>query len=201
MEPAIFNRDTADSAPKSAARELCQVAQPRSFSTLLSPRYVTLCRRLVWHLRTNGLLPTIRRAWGLLKRKLQPRLAPPHAALRLSTLQDILDLQPGEVVMVKSEQEILQTLDSEGKYRGLAFLPEMKAYCGHQFTVYKRLERVFLEESKQYRRLKHTVLLSGAVCNGVGIGCDRSCLLYWREIWLRRVESATVAKLSDSLPG
>jgi len=197
----MFGGDTAHSVPKQAAHDLCQVIQPRNFSSLLSPRFVTLSRRLIWRLRNNGLLPTMKRVWGLLHGKFQPEFAPPRAASPQPIRQEILDLQPGELVAVKSEQEILQTLDSEGKYRGLAFLPEMKAYCGHQFTVYKRLERVFLEESKQYRRLKHTVLLSGAVCNGVGIGCDRSCLLYWREIWLRRVESATVAKLSDSLPG
>jgi len=196
----MFGGDTAHSVPKQAAHDLCQVIQPRNFSSLLSPRSVTLSRQLIWHLRSNGLVPTIKRVWRLLPDKFQPKLAALHAPSRPSTRQEILDLQPGELVVVKSEQEILQTLDSEGKYRGLSFLPAMKPYCGRQFTVYKRLERVFLEESKQFRRLKHTVLLSGAVCHGVGLGCDRSCLLYWREIWLRRVGSAAVAKLSDSPP-
>jgi hypothetical protein len=38
--------------------------------------------------------------------------------------------------------------------------------------------------------MKNTVLLDGAICDGWGGKCDRSCFFFWREAWLRRVESA-----------
>jgi hypothetical protein len=107
---------------------------------------------------------------------------------------------PGEWVEVRSEQEIAATLDSRGKNHGLFFLPEMSSFCGRRLRVYKRLERIFLEESQQVRTLKHTVLLSGSVCHGVGYGCDRSCLYYWREAWLKRadpVQDESGQQLSD----
>jgi hypothetical protein len=110
---------------------------------------------------------------------------------------EALDLQPGEWVEIKSVDEILKTLDADGKFRGLAFLTGMRAYCGRQFQVHKRVERIFLEESKQIRRMKNTVLLRGVACEGVGIGCDRSCYFYWREAWLRRT-AAPCSSVSES---
>lgn len=88
---------------------------------------------------------------------------------------------------MKSEAEIRSTLDLYGRLRGLAFLQGMIPCCGRRFRVYKRLELLFWEESGRQRRMKNTVLLAGSICDGAGIGCDRSCLYFWREAWLRRV--------------
>ena len=99
---------------------------------------------------------------------------------------EVLGLQPGEWVQVKSEPEILATLDSAGRHRGLAYLDEMRRYSGRRYKVFKRVERIFLEESKQIRSLRNTVLLEGVHCGGAGFGCDKACLLYWREAWLTR---------------
>ena len=101
---------------------------------------------------------------------------------------EVLDLQPGELVEVKSEDEIRQTLDSTGRNRGLIFLVGMEEYCGRRLRVYKRVERMLLENTAyEVRRVRSTVLLEGAVCQGIGIGCDRSCFHFWREAWLKRV--------------
>ncbi|HKT53112.1 MAG TPA: hypothetical protein VJP88_01570, partial [Caulobacteraceae bacterium] len=41
-------------------------------------------------------------------------------------------------------------------------------------------------------RLKDTVVLAGLTCTGVmAKNCPRSNPLYWREIWLERVDEAT----------
>jgi len=45
------------------------------------------------------------------------------------TPSETLNLQPGELVKVKSHEEILATL-SEQKNRGMGFSPEMVCYCG-----------------------------------------------------------------------
>lgn len=51
---------------------------------------------------------------------------------------DVLDLRVGEVVEVRSEEEILATLDERGELDGLPFMPEMLQFCGRRFGVDKR---------------------------------------------------------------
>ena len=100
----------------------------------------------------------------------------------------ILDLQPGEFVEVRSEEEIRRTLDANRRNRGLIFMANMAKSCGKQFRVYKRAQTIILEGSGEVRRLKNTVLLEGGICDGEGFVCDRSCFFFWREAWLKRVE-------------
>jgi len=99
-----------------------------------------------------------------------------------------LNLQPGELVEVKSEREIRQTLDEQGRHRGLLWMPGMARFCGKRYTVYKRVETIMLESTGELRKIKNTVLLGNVMCENL-YGCDRSCFHYWREAWLRRVAS------------
>jgi hypothetical protein len=69
----------------------------------------------------------------------------------------------------------------------LLFTDDMRGYAGRQFRVFKRVESIFLEESKQRRTLKNTVLLDAVYCPGITFRCDRSCFLFWKEVWVRRV--------------
>jgi hypothetical protein len=102
---------------------------------------------------------------------------------------EVLNLQPGEWVEVKSEQEILAILDANGAYKGLRWMCNMRKFCGKKYRVFKRLETMLLESSGKYRQVKNTVLLEGVTCDGEDwFGCDRSCYHFWREVWLRRVE-------------
>jgi hypothetical protein len=101
---------------------------------------------------------------------------------------EILDLRPGELVEVRSKEEILKTLDDHRRHRGLGFSTEMEEYCGRRLRVLKRVDRFILESYPgKVRRLRQTVILEGALCKGLGIGCDRSCFHFWREAWLKRV--------------
>jgi hypothetical protein len=99
------------------------------------------------------------------------------------------DLITDEWVEVRSEKEIFDTLDSQGKLRGLRFTPEMAKFCGKRFRVYKKLGKILLETTGELRRIKTpTVILEGAICDGSAHGgCDRSCFCFWREEWLKRV--------------
>jgi hypothetical protein len=98
-----------------------------------------------------------------------------------------LGLQPGEWVRVKSEQEIIATLDNCSQNKGLAWMPIMSLYCGKKLRVYKRVDKIVLESTGEIRKLKNTVLLEGGICDGI-YGCDRSCFHFWREAWLDRIE-------------
>jgi len=92
-------------------------------------------------------------------------------------------------VEVKSEAQILATLDKNGKYKGLYWMCNMRKFCGKRYRVYKRLERMLLECTGEYRKIKNTVLLEEVFCDGEEwYGCDRTCFHFWREVWLKRVE-------------
>ena len=52
-----------------------------------------------------------------------------------------LDLRPGEWVEVRSEAEILATLDERGTLDEMPFMPEMLAHCGQRYQVFKRADK------------------------------------------------------------
>jgi len=108
----------------------------------------------------------------------------------------VLGLRVGETVEVRSAEEILATLDENGCLESLPFMPEMLQFCNGQFTVYKRADKTCDTIDKTGgRRLFNTVHLSaqqpsdGTRCDGSAHGgCEASCLIFWNEAWLRRVE-------------
>ena len=105
-------------------------------------------------------------------------------------VEDLM-LQPGEMVQVKSPQEIALTLDRIGRNRGLAFTPSMLPFCGREYRVKKRVDQGILEMTGEMHHFRATVILEGVTCDGhtyLG-GCSRHSYHLWREIWLHRVSS------------
>jgi hypothetical protein len=100
-----------------------------------------------------------------------------------------LRLRAGEEVEVRSREEILATLDERGALDGLPFMPEMLAYCGRRFRVYKRAHKACDTIHKTgNRRLDDAVHLEGLRCDGSAHGgCEAFCLIFWKEAWLERV--------------
>jgi len=104
-----------------------------------------------------------------------------------------LNLQPGELVQIRSRQEIAETLTRQGRNKGLWFDDEMMAYCGRTFRVRRRITRFVNDQDGKMIELKNDcVTLDGCVCSGDHSlrrwFCGRALYPYWREIWLRRVE-------------
>jgi hypothetical protein len=121
---------------------------------------------------------------------------------RESKAMDVLNLQPGEWVEVKSLQGIVETLDERGFNRGLYFSPDMRAWCGRRCRVKARLDKIIVDGTGQMRQLRNTVCLEGSTCGcsymGFGRdGCSRCELTYWREIWLRRPDGHGEALVSQ----
>ncbi len=117
-----------------------------------------------------------------------------------------LNLQPGEWVRIRSAEQIAQTLDANGKNRGLLCDHGMCQYSGGRYRVRNRLDRMIAEPTGQMRQVQNTVILEGLQClcwNVVG-GCPRADYMYWREIWLERAEPDLVqispAPASESEP-
>ncbi|MGA9362867.1 MAG: hypothetical protein WBW16_00680 [Bacteroidota bacterium] len=99
----------------------------------------------------------------------------------------VLNLQPGELVEVKSRKEILDTLDARGRNRGLRIDHEMLRHCGHRFRVLQRVDRIILETTGTMKKIHNTVALD-VVCEGLcRRACARSSYPMWREAWLKRV--------------
>lgn len=143
----------------------------------------------IWHGKEKGLLSTVkyfsRRNLGR-KRKKNISFTKPDNLQQ----EETLNLKPGEWVEVKSESEILATLDEQGTYKGLRWMCNMRKFCGQKYRVFKRLETILIESTGEYRKVKNTVLLEGVICDGLEWhGCDRSCFHFWREVWLKRAES------------
>ncbi|MCW5982012.1 MAG: hypothetical protein KIT09_28260 [Bryobacteraceae bacterium] len=172
------------------AGDLCQHTGCTKYARAWRPYPLFLLHVARNYLRQQGWQATAKKTEGFVAARLSRARNGKPAAVRTPYCADeALGLQAGEWVEVKSEAEIRATLDAQGKHRGMAFVPvEMLRHCGGQYRVYKRVEKIFLEESRQNRKLKNTVLLDGVQCQGIGLDCDRCCYLFWREAWLKRVE-------------
>lgn len=163
---------------------MCQAESAADGSWFRVPRPVDLALRAVEQLRRYGTLAAIRAVCIFLARLVVPQ----RRSAPRSVIIERLNLQPGEIVEVKSRDEIKATLDSRGTLHGLTFSPVMYQFCGKRFVVHRRMERMYLEESRVLRCIKNTVLLQGVMCDGLLMRCDKSCFFYWREAWLRRVD-------------
>ena len=105
-----------------------------------------------------------------------------------------LDLRPGELVRIKSKEEIVATLDDTNHNRGLSFDGEMAHYCGrtarvrgarqpHHRGADRRDDRdqVGLHHPRGRRLHRRLLPLLHA-----------RIYSYWREIWLERVDEPTL---------
>jgi hypothetical protein len=91
----------------------------------------------------------------------------------------------GELVRIRSADEILSTLDSDGAVDGLLFMPEMLQYAGGEFRVRSSAHKT-CDGAGEIRKMDKTVHLEELRCDGSAHGgCQASCLLFFREEWLR----------------
>jgi len=117
-----------------------------------------------------------------------------------------LDLQPGEVVRVKTYEEILATCDHANKNRGMRFDAEMVPYCGGTYRVLKRVTRIIDEMTGRMQVLRNAcIILEGVVCQAryseCRLFCPRSVYPFWREIWLERIRPTTTGASVGDVTG
>jgi len=99
-------------------------------------------------------------------------------------------LSAGDMVEVRSKEDILKTLGKDGKLEGLPFMPEMFAFCGKRFRVSKRAHKT-CDTVNDYkgRKMKDCVHLEDLRCDGSGHGgCQAGCLLFWKLAWVKPVD-------------
>jgi hypothetical protein len=107
-----------------------------------------------------------------------------------------MTLSAGDWVEIRSKDEILATLDKNGRLDGLPFMPQMFKWCGRQFKVQKRAHKTCDTVSGDYvgRLLPNGIHLD-LRCDGEAYeGCQAACLIFWKEAWLKPVsQDARVA--------
>jgi hypothetical protein len=122
-----------------------------------------------------------RRTWGLSRFFRRKNGTAPLARFRT--------LRRGQWVVVRPLDEILATLQTDGKLDGMPFMPEMIEYCGRKFRVARRADRIFIDRFYYIAKLKNTVFLETPRCNGRAHGgCQMRCELFWKEAWLKPVD-------------
>jgi hypothetical protein len=104
-----------------------------------------------------------------------------------------LGLRAGDLVEVRSREEILRTLDANGELDSMPFMPEMLQFCGKRYKVVSRADKTCDTVTRTGgRRLEATVHLEHVRCDGaLHGGCEAQCLLFWKEAWLRKVQSGS----------
>lgn len=118
--------------------------------------------------------------------------------IRMMTKQQFL---VGDIVEIRSFQEIRQTLDSNGCLEGMPFMPEMIPYCGKKVRVFRYVDKVYdYGGKKNLRRLKNTVLLTGLRCDGSAHdSCQAACYMMWKSDWLKSASSEAIQQPSISI--
>jgi hypothetical protein len=137
----------------------------------------------------------MRAGWNIvLRRVLRDRNYPQVAGhATTSPASEPLNLQPGELVQVRSRREILDTLDKGRKHKNLWFDIEMERFCGGTYRVRNRVQRLIDEKTGRMIRIsRDCIVLEDVTCSGRcsrdRMFCPRAIFPYWREAWLKRVQ-------------
>jgi hypothetical protein len=114
----------------------------------------------------------------------------------------VLGLTVGELVEVRSPEEIRATLDENGELDGLPFMPEMLACTGRRFRVRKVAHKSCDNIARTgMRRMTDAVHLVDSRCDGSAHGnCENACSLYWKESWLKRVDPGDPEDTAGATP-
>ena len=130
----------------------------------------------------------------------QPHTTAPRASL----------LSIGDMVRVKSPQEIRGTLGSDNRCEGLGYMPTvMDKYCGGTYRVKKLVHLFFDERRQRLCKLRHVVILEAVYCEppltgeASWSGCDRTCYLFWKDTWLEKIPdgAAFMQPVADVIQG
>lgn len=99
-------------------------------------------------------------------------------------------ISPGDFVEIRGKSEILGSLRKDGKHLGLAYNAEMLTFCGKRHRVLNRVTRMIDEKTGRMKVLKNNCLILDSVtCGGHCTLCPRANFHFWREEWLRKVDS------------
>lgn len=124
-----------------------------------------------------------------------PLLVPTGTGERLPAVE----YQPGDLVEIRSKDEIMATLGPDQRNRNMHFDEEMLPYCGRRARVVGKVTRILDETTGKMVKLSDCYVLEDVVCLGLYKRfCQRAITPYWRSGWLRKVDESVGA--SPPLP-
>jgi len=194
----------SDGAPEGyrcQATELSRATAPaRWWDPRLYVRDLTSGNVRLWQLVRYGLQATMNNVLRLARLRTYPDVRGLAAG---KTPNTSLDLRAGEWVQVRSENEIMGTLNGKARNQGLLFDVEMLPYCGGTFRVLRRVERLVDERTgRMISPRKPCIILDGVTCGGFlsrsRMFCPRSIYPYWHETWLQRAPAETPGSPPES---
>ena len=120
-----------------------------------------------------------------------------------ATRRDDLNLEPGNLVRVKSRNEILAMVNKPGANRNMNFHAELLPFCGQLFRVRNRVEKFIEAPTGRLKTLnKPAIILEGAYCQGCyssyRMFCPRNRYIWWQEDWLERPPGDTKDQIERS---
>lgn len=135
----------------------------------------------IWNRHVKKLLKRFSRIFETKRAKSAGAAAPAVAGVKI---------QAGDLVRVRTDEEIRVTLDRWNEVKGCAFLDCMWQYCGTVQRVLRPVERFFDERDYQVKKCRGLVILDGILCRGTPVfgPCDRCCHLFWRTEWLTKID-------------
>ena len=187
--------DSGASKSEGAERYCCQATELHKCTDPLSPGDLRQYARDVFTSNV-GLVEFLKgiavALFNLLQKQRKACIYPHVQGTLKATPKYVSNLQIGEIVRVKSLDEITQTLDTRNRNRGLLFDLEMAGFCGGTFRVAKRIEKIVNESTGEMLMLPNDcIVLDGVSCrsqvHGDRLFCPRRIYSYWREAWLERV--------------
>lgn len=94
--------------------------------------------------------------------------------------------RPGQLVRIRSLEQISMTLDRGGAVDGLPFMPEMAAFCHQTHRVIARVDKTCVEgQGLSTFSNTNVYILDGLRCDGTShANCSKLCILFWKECWL-----------------
>lgn len=134
----------------------------------------------------------LKRSFSNLAQKFEKILGKEDASPGVQTAASSMQLVAGDLVRVRSEKEIRDTLNIWKELKGCMFMEAMWQYCGTVQRVLKPVERFVDERDYRVKRAKGLVLLKDLICEGTpDYGrCDRACFYFWRVEWLEKIEES-----------
>jgi hypothetical protein len=111
-------------------------------------------------------------------------------AIDVGMQKPTLMLTPGDMVRVKSKEEIRKTLDRWDQLKGCGMMDDMWSYCGTRQRILKCVTKFLDERDYLMKKCNGLVTIEGAICHGAkDFGpCDRCCHYFWRVEWLEKIQ-------------
>jgi hypothetical protein len=114
-----------------------------------------------------------------------------------------LPVKVGDLIRVRTYEEILETLDKNNRNRGMYFDAEEVPYCGKTYRVRSAVSRIIDERTGRMLTFKNpSLILEGVICQARysdrRMFCPRAIYSFWRETWLQPADAALALERSPS---